>query len=74
MSGQRRARKAAQSAADDARREAEGLRQQTAIINRRAELAALKAQRVLFRALRARGGGFFETDRADTLGGTGTLG
>jgi len=72
-------RRQARQAAEQSRVEAETARQQAAIIQKRAQDSALKAQRVLMRSLRSRSAGFFETDfttggAGGLLGGGGTLG
>lgn len=76
--GGKGARREAQAAAETSRREAEALRQQTVLAQTRADEAAKRAQRLLMRNLRARGGGLFETDfmadAGSTLGGGGVLG
>jgi len=76
--GGKGARREAQAAADTSRREAEALRQQTVMAQARADDAARRAQRLLMRNLRARGGGLFESDfvadGSTSLGGGGTLG
>lgn len=74
--GGKSAKRQANQAAEQSRVEAENMRKQTAILQKRTEDQALKAQKMLMRSLRARGAGYFETDftPSATLGGGGTLG
>lgn len=74
--GGRSAKRRANQAAEQSRVESENMRQQSAILAKRTEDQARKAQKLLMRSLRARGSGYFETDfvPANTLGGGGTLG
>lgn len=78
MAGSKSARRAANAAAEQARQEAARFRHETDLLKRRTEDERLRAQRILMRALRSRGGGIFESDFlsqfGSTLGGTGTLG
>ena len=73
--GGRSAKRAANQAAEASRAEAANYREQSALLQRRTEDQAKKAQRVLMRSLRARGSGFFETDftpgSAVPMGGAG---
>ena len=62
------ARRRAEEAAEASRREATNLREQTKILERRTQRDAKKASNIMMRALRARGGGFFQSDTSSTLG------
>ena len=68
------AKREARAAAEASRTEAQNYRTQTAALQKKTELAQVKAQRLLMRSLRARGAGFFETDflggESSTLGGS----
>lgn len=77
MSGGKSARREARAAAEESRKESEVFRQQSLSLSQKADAEAKRAQRLLIRALRARGSGYFETDftsQNQTLGGGGVLG
>ena len=75
MAGGKRARRAANAAAEASREQANLLKEQTNQLRKQAERNAMRAQKILFRSLRARGGGFFESDSSNSLlGGSGVLG
>lgn len=71
MGGGKAARRQAEAAAAQSREEAARLREQTEILKNQTKQQKQKSQTIMMRALRARGGGFFETDQ---LGGGGSLG
>lgn len=64
------ARRRANEAAEKSKREAQRLRGETDALQRRTRLDTERAQQIMIRSLRARGGGVFESDFAqrDTLG------
>lgn len=63
MSGSRRAKREAQEAASRADLERQSLEKERAELTRRKKVESQKAQRLLFRSLRAGSGGFFATDK-----------
>jgi hypothetical protein len=65
------AKRQAKAAAEASNVEAGRLAEQTTLLKKRTEATALKSQRILLRALRSRGGGFFETDTQSTTGAQG---
>jgi hypothetical protein len=74
MAGGGGAKRQAAQAAEQSRAEAAAYRIETANLQRKTDAASAKAQRVLMRSLRARGGGFFESDAPAALGGGANIG
>lgn len=70
MSG-RGARRQANQAAEESRIQAAELQKQSNILKRRQENDSRKSQKLLIRALRAQGGGIFESDTLGATRGTG---
>jgi len=76
MTGRSRAKREARTAASQAEAARSELAKQTAELKAQKERDQKRAERLLFRSLRASGGGFFATDAGagSTLGGSGVLG